>query len=183
MAQQNALGEIVPIVLIGGAAWVAWSLYQSYQAGLVAAAASAPAGSTPVSPAVPAAPASPSSTSTATPAAPAPSASPAIVIPAGFTVTPDINASYKGTVTYNGALATFNVILGNAGNSAGVVYNSAGQDVTALLGAANVATLVNAFQTAANNATITGVSGLGQFIRVPGVIPLRRVPMFGRRIA
>lgn len=175
MAQSNGLSEILPIVLIGGAAWVAWSLYQSYQAGLTSAAAPA----TPATPATPAA--SPSTTQT--PAAPAPAASPAIVIPAGFTVTPDINSSYKGTVTYNGSPATFNVILGNAGNSVGVVYNSSGADVTALLGAANVTTLVNAFQAAANQATITGVSGLGQFIRVPQPVMLTRmqpVPMFRR---
>ena len=182
MAQQNTLGEIVPIVLLGGAAWVAWSLYQSYQAGLVAAA-SAPAGSTPPA----------SSTSTQTPAAPAPASSPAIVIPAGFTVKPDVNNSWKGTVTYNGSPTTLNVILANAGNSSGVVYNSAGADVTALLGAANVATLVNAFQQASNTYTVSGgtlpPAGTPVAIKVPATVLTQRVipvsgplPIIARRV-
>ena len=123
MSQQNALGEIVPIVLLAGGAWVAWSLYQSYQAGLTASVAAASG------PGAPATPAAPAITTPATPAVPA------IIIPAGFTVTPDVNNSWRGTVTYNGSPATLNVILANAGNSSGVVYNSDGQDVTAHLGA------------------------------------------------
>jgi hypothetical protein len=174
MAQQNALGEIVPILLIGGAAWVAWSIYQSYQS---------TAAPTPAAPATPATPAAPATTQT--PAAPAPAASPAIVIPAGFTVTPDVNNSYRGTVTYNGSPATLNVILANAGDSTGVVYNSAGTDVTALLGAANVATLVNAYQIAANNLAIGGgaAPATGIVIPVPAAVSLQRlqpVPIIAR---
>jgi hypothetical protein len=172
MAQQNALGEIVPILLIGGAAWVAWSIYQSYQSTAAA------------TPATPATPAAPATTTTQTPAAPAPAASPAIVIPAGFTVTPDVNNSYRGTVTYNGSPATLNVILANAGDSTGVVYNSAGTDVTALLGAANVATLVNAYQIAANNLAIGGAApATGIVIPVPAAVSLQRlqpVPIIAR---
>jgi hypothetical protein len=171
--QQNALSEIGPILLIGGAAWVAWLIYQSYQATYQATAA-------PATPATPAAPAT-----TQTPAAPAPAASPAIVIPAGFTVTPDVNNSYRGTVTYNGSPATLNVILANAGDSTGVVYNSAGTDVTALLGAANVATLVNAYQIAANNLAIGGAvaPATGIVIPVPAAVSLQRlqpVPIIAR---
>jgi hypothetical protein len=142
MAKDSGLSEILPVVLIGGAAWVAWSLYQSYQAGLTSAAAA------------PATPASPASTQT--PSAPAPASSPAVVIPAGFTVIPGANNSWQGTVTYNGSPTTFNVILANAGNSSGVVWNTAGTDVTALLGAANVTTLVNAFQQASTAYTVAG---------------------------
>ena len=145
MAKDSGLSEILPVVLIGGAAWVAWSLYQSYQAGLTSSATAAAPATTPAS-----------STSTQTPAAPAPAASPAVVIPAGFTVTPGTNNSWRGTVTYNGSPTTFNVILANAGNSSGVVWNTAGTDVTALLGAANVTTLVNAFQQASTAYTVAG---------------------------
>jgi hypothetical protein len=155
------------IVLLAGGAWVAWSLWQSYQAGLTTAATTA----TPATPAT--------SASATTPATPAPSTTPTIVIPAGFSVVTDINNSYRGTVTYNGTPTSFNVILANAGQSTGVVFNTSGTDVTALLGPANVTTLVNAFQSAVNTETVAGnlagVYGLGQFIRVPRMIPLRRV--------
>lgn len=174
MAQSGGIGEILPILLIGGAAWVAWSMYQSYEAGVVAAAAAAvpPAGGTSTT----------GTSTTGTTSTTGGSSTPTIVIPAGFSVAADINNSYKGTVTYNGSPATFNVILANAGQPANVVYNSAGADITALLGPANVTTLVNAFQAAANQATITGVSGFGQFIAVPSAVLARKViPIPARR--
>ena len=163
MAQSGGIGEIIPIILIGGAAWVAWSLYQSYQAGQFSTVAAPPSGG---------------STGTTSTTTVAPPATPAVIIPAGFTVTPDVNNSYKGTVTFNGAPTSFNVILANAGNATGVVWNSAGQDVTATLGAANVTTLVNAFQSYVNNAKIAGTkgfSGLGAVLPVPMMLrPVRR---------
>jgi hypothetical protein len=172
MAQSNGIGEVIQFALLGVGAWIAWNIYEAYVLGQSSVTA-------PATPAVP-----------ATPATPAPSSTPSIVIPANFSVTSDINNSYKGQVTYNGSPATFNVIIANAGASSGVVYNSSGQDVTALLGAANVQTLVNAYQAAVNTETVAGTlsgfSGLGQFIRVPSpVFPRRviRVPvvMPGRR--
>lgn len=167
MAQSSGGGNILTIVLIGGAAWIGWNIYQSYLAAQAAAAA-------PPTPAPTPAPTA------------APTPTPQIVIPANFSVTPDINNSLKGTVTYNGQLTSFNVIIpsgGYAGQTSGVVYNSQGQDVTALLGSANVQTLVNAFQAAQNQATITGVAGLGQVrpavIPVPPAFRLRRIGIEG----
>lgn len=158
---QNEFGEVLKLALFAGVAWVAWNLYEAYQLG--ASTTTAPATGT-------------TSSTTTTPATPAtPAATPDIVIPAGFTVAPDINNSYKGTVTYKGVATTFNVILANAGQGTQVVYNSQGQDVTALLGSADVTTLVNAFQAAVNQQQITGVSGFGQFIPVPPVLLARRV--------
>ena len=167
MAQHDEMGSIIQVVLIGGAAWIAWNLYTAYVLGQQSAAIQ---GTAPVQVPVPA-----PTTTTTPPAATAPATPPSvppIIIPAGFTVTPDINNSYKGTVTYNGSPATLNVILANAGATSGVVYNSTGQDITALLGPANVTTLVNAYQAAANAATVSGVSGLSQ-IRVPMMLTRR----------
>ena len=163
MAQSGGgIGEIIPIILIGGAAWVAWSMYQSYQAGQFSTVAPPAGGGSPVPPAT---------------TTPAPPSTPAVIIPAGFTVTPDINGAFKGTVTFNGSPTSFDVILANVGNASGVVWNSAGQDVTAVLGAANVTTLVNAFQAAVNQAKVAGTpgfSGLGAVIPVPMMLTRRR---------
>ena len=160
MAQSggNEFAEVLQFALFAGVAWVAWNLYESYQLGQASATTTAPASGT-----------STSTTSTGSTTA----ATPQIVIPANFSVAADINNSYKGTVTYNGSPATFNVILANAGQSSNVVYNSSGADVTSLLGPANVTTLVNAFQAAVNQQTITGVSGLGAAL--PAIITPHRI--------
>lgn len=177
MAQSSAGGQILTIVLIGGAAWIGWNIYQSYLAAQYAAAAPpTPAPSTP-------------STATTTPAA----ATPQIVIPANFSVTPDINDSFRGTVTYNGLPATFNLIF-SGGQATGQVFNSAGTDVTATLGTQNVQTLVAAYNAAVNAeliaGTITkatpGMSGFGGFgqagravIRIPRPFRLHRIGIEG----
>lgn len=182
MAQSGGIEDVVGLVLLGGAAYVGWSIYQSYVAAQQAAtAAAAAAATTP-----PAASTSTSPATSATPATPAPSSTPTIVIPANFSVTPDINGAYKGTVTYNGQPATLDVILANAGNTSGVVWNANGQDITSILGPANVSTLVTAYQAAVNQQTVTGnLSGLGQ-VRVPTAVIPRRVihpPVMLRRRA
>lgn len=179
MAQSSGggIGEILPILLIGGAAWVAWSMYQSYEAGVVAAAAAAapPAGGTSTT-----GTSTTGTSTTGTTSTTSGSSTPTIVIPAGFSVAPDINGAYKGTVTYNGSPATLDVIL-----SSGQVYNTAGSDITTLLGSANVTTLINAFQTAVNAGIVAGTpgfSGLGQFIAVPSTLLTRKViPIPARR--
>jgi len=165
-------GDILTIVLIGGGAWLAWNLYQGYLAAQYAAASAA---ATP--------PATPATTTAAPPA------TPAIIIPANFTVTPDVNNSFKGIVTYNGYPTSFNLIF-SGGQATGEVFNSAGNDVTQQLGAANVTTLVNAFNAAVQNeliqGTITkatgGMSGLGQVrarIPVPHMMLVRRIGIEG----
>ena len=168
--QQNEFGEVLMFALFGAAAWVAWNLYSAYQLGAATT-------TTTTSPAIPATP-----VTTTTP----PPATTNIVIPAGFTVTPDINNSWKGTVTYNGTASSFNLIF-SGGAPTGQVFNSAGVDVTSALGSANIAVLTAAFQSAANAFIAQGgnvPAGMGQFvpIRVPhAMIPLRTVPVPVRR--
>ncbi len=173
MAQSGGIEDVVGLVLLGGAAYVGWSIYQSYVAAQQAATAAATTATT--APPATAAATTATTAPPATPATPAPSSTPTIVIPANFSVTPDINGAYKGTVTYNGQPATLDVILANAGNTSGVVWNANGQDITSILGPANVTTLVNAYQAAVNQQTVTGnLSGLGQ-VRVPTAVIPRRV--------
>jgi hypothetical protein len=162
----GGIGEVLPIVLLAGAAWF---IYETFFSTTTVAA---------TTPAVPATP----TTTTTTP----PVATTNIVIPAGFTVTPDINNSWKGTVTYNGSPATFNLIY-SGGAPTGQVFSSAGADVTATLGSANVTALVNAFQNASNVFIAQGgnvPAGMGQYvpIRVPhAIMPRRTVPVPVRR--
>jgi hypothetical protein len=161
MAQQQGGGfaEVLQFALFAGVALVAWNLYTAYQLG------QAQASTTP-------------STPTSTPTTTATTSVPAIVIPANFSVVIDVNNSLRGTVTYNGTPTSFNVIPANAGASTGVVYNTSGQDVTALLGPANVTTLVNAFNAAAASekvsGTLSGFSGFGQVARIAVPRMLRR---------
>lgn len=172
MAQQNEIGQVLTFALFGAAAWVAWNLWESYQLGV---ASTVPATST-----------TPTTTPTTTTP---PVATTNIVIPAGFAVTPDVNNSWKGTVTYNGAPAAFNLVFAG-GAPTGQVFSSAGTDVTATLGSANVTTLMNAFQSAANAFIAQGgivPAGMGQYspIRVPKMLIPRRavsVPISRRRM-
>lgn len=174
MAQSSGGGgEIVTLLLVGGAAWIGWNIYQSYLAAQYAAAVAASA--------PPQQPSTPAATPT----------TPEVVIPANFTVTPTgINNAFSGTVTYNGSPTNFSLIF-SGGQATGQVYNSAGSDVTAQLGAANVTTLVNAFNAAVQaeliqgtiSSSTPGMSGLGQVrrtarIAVPRLI-VRRIGVEG----
>jgi len=99
---------------------------------------------------------------------------PVIQFPANFTVAPDINNSLKGTVLYNGLATPINVILANAGNATGVVWNAQGQDITAILGAALVAQIAQAFQTQANIQSAQTISGVPipiPFGGMNGIVP------------
>jgi hypothetical protein len=103
-----------------------------------------------------------------------PTPTPVVQVPANFTVAPDINNALKGTILYNGVPATLDVILSNAGNTSGVVWNSQGQDVTAVLGPTVVAQIVQAFQAQANiqaAQTISGVPIPTPFGGVSGIVP------------
>jgi hypothetical protein len=82
-----------------------------------------------------------------------------LAIPSNLTVTPTINSALQGTVNVNGDPVSLAVITGNLGHSSGVVFNSAGADVTNLFTAAQIQQLVNAFLLAPT--TSSGVSGLG----------------------
>lgn len=164
MAQSSG-GEIVTLLLVGGAAWIGWNIYQSYLAAQYAAAAAASA--------PPQQPSTPAATPT----------TPEVVIPANFTVTPTgINNAFSGTVTYNGSPTNFSLIF-SGGQATGQVYNSAGSDVTAQLGAANVTTLVNAFNAAVQaeliqgtiSSSTPGMSGLGQVRRAARIAVPRLV--------
>jgi hypothetical protein len=97
------------------------------------------------------------------PITPVATPTPVIQFPANFTVASDINNSLKGTVLYNGVATSINVIPSNAGNATGVVWNSQGQDITATLGAALVAQIVQAFQTQANIQSVP-TSGSGSIL-------------------
>ena len=102
-----------------------------------------------------------------TPSAPQPGVvtqAPAVATAPAFTVTgvtPDINNSLKGQVSINGSPAiTLNVIP-----SAGTVWDTNGNDVTATLTPAQVTQLIAAFQAAAPPSA--GMAGLGAQIRTP----------------
>jgi hypothetical protein len=166
MAQSSGgIGEVLGIAALAAAAWF---VYETFFSGTTVAA------TTPVT--------TPPATTTTTP----PATTTSIVIPAGFTVTPDINNSWKGTVTYSGSPATFNLIY-SGGAPTGQVFSSAGVDVTSTLGAANVTALVNAFQNASNVFIAQGgnvPAGMGQYvpIRVPhAIIPRRTIAVPVRR--
>ena len=108
------------------------------------------------------------------PITPVATPTPVIQFPANFTVATDINNSLKGTVLYNGVATPINVILSDAGNATGVVWNAQGQDITAILGAALVAQIVQAFQTQANIQSAQTISGLHipiPFGGVNGIVP------------
>jgi hypothetical protein len=79
--------------------------------------------------------------------------------PAAFTfqitgpVTQDINNSLKAAVSISGQSMTVNVIPANAGNPTGVIYNSAGADITSQFTSAQQAQIVLAFQQSAITGT------------------------------
>jgi hypothetical protein len=85
-----------------------------------------------------------------------PASSTGLVIPSNLTVTPNINNSLSGNVMINGVSTNLSIITANAGQSAGVIYNTAGQDITAQFSTAEQQQLVSAF-IAANG----GMAGLG----------------------
>jgi hypothetical protein len=161
MAQQNnMLGDILGLGLLAGGAYLAWTVYQSY---LVTAAAAA---TTPVSTTT-TTPATTTTSTTTTSASATGSGQPAatLVIPTNLTVTPDINNSLKGTVNVNGQSVPLNVIPSAAGQASGVVYNSSGQDVTAMFTAGQITQLITAFSLAPQSAS--GVSGFGRGFGAP----------------
>jgi hypothetical protein len=150
-------GEILGIVVVGG---VGWYLYNAY---LDAAASNAITTGTP-----------PANTSTP--------ATGAFAAPAGFTITTDTNGAYKGTVTFNGALVTLDVIPGAIGKTAGVIWNTSGADVTGTYTAAQQTQLYGLFQAAAQAQGLSwptvGVSGLGAGPR-PMLVPRAIMPQRG----
>ena len=155
MAQSSGIGEVLGIAALAAAAWF---VYETFFTTTTVAA--------------PTTPTAPATTTTS------PAATTNIVIPAGFAVTPDINNAWKGTVTYNGSPATFDLIFAS-GAPTGQVFSSAGVDVTSTLGPANVTVLMNAFQSAANAFIASGgtvPTGMGQYVpvRVPRAIMPRR---------
>jgi hypothetical protein len=79
-----------------------------------------------------------------------------LVIPSNLTVSPNINNSLSGNVTINGASTNLSIITANLGQSAGLIYNTAGQDITNQFSTAEQQALVSAFL-AANG----GLAGLG----------------------
>lgn len=128
----SSIGTIIGVAAAAGAAYLVYQYFFATPATVAAPAGTAPAmGATAVP--VPAA-------GTTVPAMP-------LSIPAGLTVTSDINNSLKGTVNWNNANVTLNVIPGNAGG-AGVVWSSAGVDITAQFTPAQQQQLIAAFSTA-----------------------------------
>jgi hypothetical protein len=80
-------------------------------------------------------------------------------IPSNFTVTPDINGAYKGTVLINGVPTTLDVIIANIGQPSGVVWNTDGTDVTNMLPAGVLGPLTLAYQQAAGTGSMA-LSGI-----------------------
>ena len=103
------------------------------------------------------APAGAAPTPTGTPSSPTP-ASTGLVIPSNLTVTPNINNSLSGNVTINGVSTNLSIITGNAGNTSGVIYNTAGQDITSQFSSAEQQQLVSAFMAA--NGGLAGLFGV-----------------------
>jgi hypothetical protein len=104
----------------------------------------------------------PNSGTSAPPPPPAPvpvsNSNSGLTIPAGLTVTHNINNSLSGNVIWNGATVNLSIITANAGAAAGVIYNTAGQDITAQFTPAQQQQLVSAFIAA--NGSGGGVSGI-----------------------
>jgi hypothetical protein len=100
------------------------------------------------------------------PNAPATPTQPAAQVPAqvpildmtGLVVAPDINDSLTGTVKLNGIPTRLSIIT-----ASGQVYDSMGQEVTAVLQAQGVN--IVALRTAFANAGGVGISGLGAMLR------------------
>ena len=80
------------------------------------------------------------------------------MIPSNLTVTPTINNSLSGNVTINGVSTNLSIITGNAGNTSGVIYNTAGQDITSQFSSAEQQQLVSAFMAA--NGGLAGLFGV-----------------------
>jgi hypothetical protein len=167
------------LLMVGGAAAAYWYITSYGPNGAVSAgavswwntwfgttAALPPASTTTTPPAT-----TPSGSSTATgvtpPTTPVTAPTPVVQFPANFSVTPDINNSLKGTILYNGVSVTLNVILGNAGQASGVVWNSQGQDVTSSLGPAVVTQIVQGFlaQSLVQPSTNPGPSGVSGIVQ------------------
>lgn len=101
----------------------------------------------------------PTTPSTAATAQAPSQASAGLSIPSNLTVTPNINNSLSGDVILNGVSTNLSIITGNAGQSAGVIYNTAGQDITSQFTAAQQQQLIAAFTAAPHNAGVSGLDG------------------------
>jgi hypothetical protein len=79
-----------------------------------------------------------------------------LVIPSNLTVSPNINNSLSGNVMINGTSTNLSIITANLGQSAGLIYNTAGQDITNQFSTDEQQGLVSAFLSANG-----GLAGLG----------------------
>jgi hypothetical protein len=160
---QDSTGEILKWGLIIGGAWLAWNYFVGSQAAASSAAAAAaaapPVGSTGSTTTV-----SPTGSTTTTTPTTAPVTVPGLQIPSNLSVTPNVNNSLSGNVLLNGESVNLSIITKNQGQTSGVIYNTAGSDITSQFTPAQQQQLVQAFLLAPSG---SGTSGLGRVVVLP----------------
>ena len=87
---------------------------------------------------------------------------PGLIIPSTLVVSPNINNSLSGYVSWNGNNTNLTVIPTQASAGVGLIWNTNGQDITNQFNSAQQAALVSAFQSAPQNAT----AGLGVIMQL-----------------
>ena len=87
---------------------------------------------------------------------------PGLIIPSTLVVSPNINNSLSGYVSWNGNNTNLTIIPTQASAGVGLIWNTNGQDITSQFNSAQQAALVSAFQSAPQNAT----AGLGVIMQL-----------------